>query len=98
MRWLLTADEFGPEEALRCGLIQEIGGVDRAMVIAQRIAEQAPLGVRATLRSARLALERGEVEAAARLQDDMPGILASSDFAEGVASFRERRKAEFRGY
>jgi hypothetical protein len=39
----------------------------------------------------------GEPQAAAHILDEMPGILASDDFREGVASFRERRAAGFLG-
>ena len=101
MRYLLTADEFGAAEALSMGLIQEIAEpgqqLERAMAIAQRIAAQAPLGVQATLRSARIGLLEGEARAAAHLRDDMRTILASGDFREGLASFRERRSASFLG-
>lgn len=100
MRYLLTADEFGAAEALRIGLIQEVTEpgrqLERATAIAERIAAQAPLGVQATLHSARLWVEEGETTATARLREDMPGILASEDFREGLASFRERRQASFR--
>jgi len=101
MRYLLTADEFGSAEALRIGLIQEVTEpgrqLERAVAIAERIAAQAPLGVQATLRSARLSIVEGEDRAAARVREDMPAILASDDFREGVASFRERRSANFTG-
>ncbi len=101
MRYLLTADEFGSAEALRMGLVQEVTEpgkqLERAVAIARRIAAQAPLGVQATLRSARLSIMEGEAQAAARVRDDMPGILASEDFREGLASFRERRAASFLG-
>jgi len=70
---------------------------ERAMAIAKRIAEQAPLGVQATLRSARMGLLEGEAVAAVRMRDDMRAILASDDFREGLASFRERRSANFSG-
>lgn len=101
MRWLLTADEFGAAEALRIGLAQEVtepgAQMERAVAIAQKVAAQAPLGVQATLRSARVGLLEGEIEAARRMREDMRTILKSEDFREGVASFRERRAAIFRG-
>ena len=101
MRYLLTADEFGSAEALRMGLVQEVTEpgkqLERAVAIAERIAAQAPLGVQATLRSARLSIMEGEAQAVARVRDDMPRILASEDFREGLASFRERRAARFLG-
>ncbi len=101
MRWLLTGEEFGAAEALRIGLIQEITEpakqLERAVALAERIAEQAPLGVKATLKSARSGLYEGEAEAIRRMREDLPEIMASADMAEGVASFRERRKARFTG-
>jgi enoyl-CoA hydratase len=100
MRWLLTGDELGAEEALRLGLVQEVvePGLQlaRALELAERIAAQAPLGVRATLASARLALA-DEAAAAARLLPDLAPIMASDDAREGVQSFLERRAARFTG-
>lgn len=101
MRYLLTADEFGAADALRMGLVQEVTEpgqqLERAEAIAGRIAAQSPLGVQATLRSARLSIVEGEISAARRIREDMPAILASEDFREGVSSFRERRSAKFSG-
>lgn len=101
MRYLLTGDEFGAEAGLRLGLIQEVTEpgrqLERAIEIAERVAAQAPLGVRATIRSAWTGVMEGESAATEKLQDDLPAILASEDFNEGLASFRERRRAVFRG-
>src|ERR1017187_7305150 len=59
MRFLLTAEPFGAAEALRIGLVQEAPArewlLERAVAIAEKIAAQAPLGVRATLESSWLA-------------------------------------------
>jgi enoyl-CoA hydratase len=53
MRWLLTGDAFDAPEALRIGLIQEVTGageqLERALAIADRISQQAPLGIKETL-------------------------------------------------
>lgn len=101
MRYLLTAEEFGATEALRMSLVQEVTEpgeqMERALAIARRIAEQAPLGVEATLASARQGLLEGEHVAAARVREWMPRILSSADFKEGLESFAERRTARFTG-
>lgn len=101
MRYLLTADELGAGEALRIGLVQEVVAagtqLGRAVSIARVIAEQAPLGVRATLanaRAGRVAAERAAVE---HLRETVPGVLHSADAAEGLRSFLERRVGRFHG-
>lgn len=102
MRFLLTAEEFGAQEALRIGLVQEVvepgQQLDRAIALAELVAAQAPLGVQATLANARLARSEGPAAAAAHLEEILPGILASEDAAEGLASFLERREARFSGH
>jgi enoyl-CoA hydratase/carnithine racemase len=101
MRYLLTADEIPAAEALRLGLLQEViemgGQFDRALQIAETVSRQAPLGVRATLASARRARLEGERAAIARLLPDLMPIMASDDAAEGIQSFIERREARFKG-
>jgi hypothetical protein len=70
MRFLLTAEEFGAAEALRIGLVQEVmpagAHVQRAADLTHPIAQQAPLGIQATLASARAGLGRGPVAARTR--------------------------------
>ncbi len=101
MRYLLTGDEFGGAEALRIGLIQEVvepgQQLSRALELAQVVAAQAPLGVRATLASARLSIAESEEVAKQRLVPDMQPIIQSEDLKEGVQSFIERRQAHFKG-
>lgn len=101
MRYLLTADEFSAEEAYRIGLVQVVvepgRHVEAALQIAQTIAAQAPLGVYATLKSARLARAQGETAALARLLPDLQPLMQSQDVQEGFQSFIERRTAVFTG-
>jgi enoyl-CoA hydratase/carnithine racemase len=101
MRFLLTAEEFGAEEAHRIGLVQEVVAagrqVERAAELAGAVAAQAPLGVQATIANARVARAAAERAAVEHLRGVLPGILASDDAAEGVRSFVERRTASFTG-
>ena len=101
MRYLLTGDELHAEEAYRLGLIQELTEngkqLDRALEIAETVAKQAPLGVRASLLSSRRALNDGDKVAVAKLVPDLMPIMKSEDAAEGVKSFIERRVAKFTG-
>jgi len=88
MRYLLTADELGADEALRIGLVQEVvpagTQLSRAVSIARVIAEQAPLGVQATLANARVARAAAGRAAVEHLRETLPGILHSADAAEGL--------------
>ena len=102
MRFLLTAEEFGAAEALRIGLVQEVvpagAHVQRAADLAHLIAQQAPLGVQATLASARAGLGRGPDATRDCIASLLPGIMRSQDAAEGLRSFTERREARFTGH
>jgi enoyl-CoA hydratase/carnithine racemase len=101
MRYLLTADEIPAAEALRLGLVQEVAEpgrqFDRALELAETISRQAPLGVQASLASARRARAEGERAAIVRLLPDLVPIMASDDAAEGIRSFVERREGRFKG-
>ena len=94
--------EFGAAEALRIGLVQEAvpagAHVQRAADLAHLIAQQAPLGVQATLASARAGLGRGPDAARDCIASLLPGIMRSQDAAEGLRSFTERREARFTGH
>jgi enoyl-CoA hydratase len=101
MRWLLTGDAFDAHEAYRLGLVQEVLATEElmptALKLAQRIAAQAPLGVRATLASARQAVMEGEAAASAALPAVASRLLASEDAREGQQAMLERRPGVFRG-
>lgn len=100
MRYLLTGDMFDADEAFRMGLVQEVvegNPFDKAFEIANTIATQAPLGVYATLENAQLALKEGEDAAKAALMETLLKLMKSEDAKEGMLSFVERRKAEFKG-
>lgn len=101
MRFLLTGEEFGSEQALRIGLVQEVvpagQQLARAVTVARMIGEQAPLGVQGTLANARVAVREPQ-RARAHLAGLLPDLLNSADATEGLRSFVERRCAAFTGH
>jgi enoyl-CoA hydratase/carnithine racemase len=102
MRWLLTGDEFDAHEALRMGLVQEVMALEDllpcALHLATRIAERAPIGVRATLASARQAVHEGEEAAARQLPERVRQVMSSDDAKEGLRALIERRPGQFTGH
>jgi enoyl-CoA hydratase len=101
MKILLTGQEFGAEEAMRLGLVQEVVPAgqefDRALGYAQRIAAQAPLAVQAVMENARIAMGSGPAAAAGLLEQAQRRLYATEDVQEGIRSFAEKRPAVFRG-
>lgn len=101
MRWLLTGDEFDAKEAFRIGLVQEIvengKQLERAIEIAEKISAQSPLGVQATIKSARKSQLEGFDIAAKDLMPQALELFYTEDAKEGVQSFLERRDGNFKG-
>lgn len=92
----LTGRWFTAEEAFTAGVFDRLvpkgKGLETAHELAQTIAENPPLSVRAAVRYRRLALDQGEREAAK--QTDILKLHLSEDFTESAAAFREKRPSK----
>jgi enoyl-CoA hydratase len=101
MRYMLTGDTWGAEEARRMGLVQEVTlpgkQLDVAIELAKKVAAAAPLGVRATLASSRQALAAQETTALAAVQPTFSRLQQTEDFKEFQRALREGRAPVFRG-
>jgi len=101
MKLILTGEPFSAEEAHRVGLIQEIVEAKELLNVASRYAEtianNAPLGIKACLDNAKVYAEFGEVDAASNIQKVAVDLMDTEDAKEGVASFTEKRKGNFKG-
>ncbi|MGS0706072.1 crotonase/enoyl-CoA hydratase family protein [Acinetobacter sp. ANC 3781] len=100
MRYLLTGDTFDAQTALNLNLINEITTempLNRAIELAERIAQAAPLAVQATLASAKEAAEHGAETAFSHLQQHLTPLLNTQDVQEGVMAMLQRRTPEFKG-
>lgn len=101
MRYILTGDMFGADEAYRMGLVQEVVDdgeqFDTALAIAERIAAQAPLAVQATLANAFTAVREVDAAAESQLQPTLVRLAGSEDARIGMQAFLTRTPAEFVG-
>jgi enoyl-CoA hydratase len=101
MYHLLRADEFDAAEAYRIGLVQEVVApgeqIERAIALAREMLQCSPSALAHTIANARLALDQDEPAAIGAIPEMAATVQATEDFQEGIASFIERRPAQFRG-
>ena len=96
LRLMVTGDLLEAEEALRIGLVDQVvppGQVlPSALALARRIAENAPLAVRAYKRLVQMTV-RVPLEAALEFETELFGpVWVSEDHEECVRAFFEKRK------
>jgi enoyl-CoA hydratase/carnithine racemase len=101
MYHLMLCDEFDAQRALQIGLVQEVvpagQQVARALEVAQRIARNAPIGLRAMKEAALRYIAAGEAMAIAAIPTIHAQVMDTEDAREGIRSFVERREAKFQG-
>jgi enoyl-CoA hydratase len=102
MRYMLTGDHWGAEEAYRMGVIQEIArdpakALEVGIGLAQKIAACGPLGIKTTLESAHLSIDDSEAAAFAKLDEQFGGLFYTEDFIEGRKAEAEGRPPVYQG-
>jgi len=102
MELLLVAGRVSADRALRLGLVNDVVAPDALMETARRwaleIAENAPLAVQATKKSALLGLAAGSLAEAYRIEDACSDdVFRSEDAQEGARAFLEKRTPVWKG-
>jgi enoyl-CoA hydratase len=102
MRYMLTGDHWGAEEAYRMGVIQEIApnpakALEAGIGLARKIAACGPLGIKTTLESAHLSIDESEASAFAKLDEQFGGLFRTEDFIEGRKAEAEGRPPVYHG-
>jgi enoyl-CoA hydratase len=102
MRYMLTGDHWGAVEAFRMGVVQEIAptrdkALEAGINIASQIAACGPLGIKATLASAHLAIDSSQADALSKLNAQYGALYRTEDFREGRKAEAEARPAVYRG-
>lgn len=101
MLMLLTGDRIDAEEAHRIGLVSKVLPQEELMpaarAIAERIAANAPLSVRAVKRLVRQGLDLPLAQAIDMERYVFGLLYASEDRIEGRKAFAEKRKPDYKG-
>ncbi len=97
----LTGDPITPAQALALGLVNVIAPadqvLDQALELAERIAANGPLGVRASKRLVRRAAFEPLAEVRKAHAELQQSVFGSEDAKEGAIAFVERRDPVWRG-
>lgn len=101
MRYMLTGDHWTAREAYRMGTVQEIpdpqSALDKAIELANKIAANGPLGIKATLVSAHRVIDPVQTDALSGLDAQRATLYKSKDFQEGRKAEAEGRPAVYQG-
>jgi enoyl-CoA hydratase len=99
MKLVLSGEFLDAAEAKACGLIAEIAPDPqaRALDLAAKIAEKAPLAARLAKELVLAARDAPLEVGLAFERKAFAALFATADFKEGVAAFLEKRKPEFAG-
>lgn len=101
MLMLLTGDRIDADEACRIGLVSKVLAqadlMPAAREIAEKIAANAPLSVRAVKRLVRAGLDMPLAQAIDMERYVFGLLYASEDRIEGRKAFAEKRKPQYRG-
>jgi enoyl-CoA hydratase len=97
----MTAEPIDATRAWQLGLVNHVVPadqvVDRAVALASRIADNAPLAVAALRRAMWTAAIDGGAAAWEQTQAEQQVVGSSDDAREGVAAFREKRRPRWTG-
>jgi enoyl-CoA hydratase len=102
MEMALTGDSITAAEAHELGMVSELtepgGAVDAAIVLAERIAQNAPLAVAASKQLVRAASQGYDEDELWKMQEPLMGkVFSSNDAKEGPKAFAEKRPPEWTG-
>jgi len=101
MELMLVGNEISAERMYQVGFVNQVvkpgAQLDAAMIWARQLAENAPMVIAVLRDYVGRIIPKGPSELAAQGRAAIQRIRQSEDAKEGIASFKEKRKAKFRG-
>lgn len=101
MEMIINNRTLTAQEAYQFGLVNRVvpltGYLDEALILAEEIASQAPLAVRAAKQLVNQSYEMSLSESLDEEKRSFYNLFASEDQKEGMKAFIEKRKPEWRG-
>lgn len=101
MRWCLTGEFIDASVALSCGLITEVCEpeltVEKALILADKIAHKAPLAVLEIKRAVKATLDATLEHGLCVERAAFTRLLDTEDKQEGIAAFKEKRPPNYQG-
>ena len=98
---IFTGKTLLAEECLELGLVSHMVNnnevAEKSLEIAKQISSRAPLAVQASKRMMRMGMNENFNDHVHHVFLQLLPLFQSDDFAEGMASFMEKREAEFKG-
>jgi enoyl-CoA hydratase len=101
MELMLLGEEIGAQRMYEVGLVNKLtkpgGQLEAALDYARRLADNAPLVIEVLREFVGQVMPKGPSELAAHGRLAIKGVRQSEDAKEGIAAFKEKRKATFKG-
>jgi enoyl-CoA hydratase len=99
--WIFTGEMISAEQAKAAGLVREVLKPEELLStvreVAQKIAQRAPLAVRAAKRLLAVGNQADAGTSSQLEQQAFGALFASADMREGTAAFLEKRDPSFKG-
>jgi len=101
LQLLLTGDTMTAQEALEYGIVDQVVPLselhETSMALAKRIAQNAPLAVKAIKDSVTVGIELTVEQGISYTERHLDVLSRSNDSVEGIQAFLEKRKPNFTG-
>ena len=99
-KMILCGERVKADTALRIGLVEEVvergSALDRAMALAEQVADQSPISVSICKELIHSARDTAQAGALPRERDKFVDLFSTEDQREGVNAFLEKRKPQWK--